>query len=271
VTRKRRPFGIDFSGARSAGQAIWIAEGRLEGRRRVRLVDCYPAMALPDSGRERAPALAALRRLIAATPDGIFGCDFPVGLPSLVLDGADWKTFIAGFGSAYAHAEAFREGCRRIAQGRELRRETDKLAKTPFCAWNLRLYRQTYHGIADIVAPLHRDGLASIVSIEPPQPDRAWIAETCPASVLKRLDLYRPYKGRAPAAHKMRRDILAALVDLGFLVAPAKPARDRLIEDRGGDALDSVIACLAAAATLRQLETPLAGLDRIEGKVFFEL
>ena len=271
MTPKRRPFGVDFSGARSAGKAIWIAEGRLVGKRRVALIDCYPAMALPDSGVERALALAALRRLIATTPDGVFGCDFPVGLPRAVLQGADWRGFIAGFGRRYEHAEAFREGCRRIANGRELRRDTDRLARTPFCAWNLRLYRQTYHGIADVLAPLHRDGQASVISVEPPLPDRAWIAETCPASVLKSLGLYRPYKGRTAAAKKMRRDLLAALVERDFLAAPTRSQRDRLVEDRGGDALDSVLACLAAASALRQRDAPINAIDRIEGKVFFEL
>jgi hypothetical protein len=271
VTSKRRPFGVDFSGAKSAGKAIWIAEGRLLGKRRVALVDCYPALALPDSGADRTLALAALRRLIATTPDGVFGCDFPVGLPRIMLQGADWRGFIAGFGRRYEHAEAFREACRRIANGRELRRDTDRLARTPFCAWNLRLYRQTYHGIADILAPLHRDGQASVISIEPPDPGRAWIAETCPASVLKFLDLYRPYKGATPSARRMRRDILAALVARDFLAAPTRSQRETLIEDRGGDALDSVLACLAAAAAVRQIATPISAIDRIEGKVFFEL
>lgn len=270
MTPKRRPFGIDFSGARLAGKAIWIAEGRLDGKNRVELVDCYPASALPRSGADRTLALAALRRLIATTPDGIFGCDFPVGLPRNVLQGADWKSFIGSF-HRHEHAEAFRETCRRITQGKEIRRETDKIAKTPFCAWNLRLYRQTYHGLADIVAPLHRERLASIISVEPPHPERAWIAETCPASVLKRLDLYRPYKGRTPATRSMRRDIIAVLNERGYLLAPSRSHQDRLIDDQGGDALDSVIACLAAAAALHQLGGPISETDRIEGKVFFEL
>lgn len=271
MTSKRRPFGVDFSGARAAGKAIWIAEGRLDGERRVALVDCYPATALPESGIERILALAALRRLIATTPDGVFGCDFPVGLPRAVLEGADWKSFIAGFGQRYEHAEAFREGCRRITNGREIRRDTDRRARTPFCAWNLRLYRQTYHGLADIVAPLHRDGQASIISVESPDPSRAWLAETCPASVLKFLGLYRPYKGPTPAARQMRRDIIAALVERDFLAAPSRSQRHRLIEDQGGDALDSVVACLAAASSLRQLDKPISEIDRIEAKVFFEL
>lgn len=271
MTPQRRPFGVDFSGARSAGKAIWIAEGRLAGKRRVALVDCYPATALPDSGADRTLALAALRNLIATTPDGVFGCDFPVGLPRTMLQGIDWHGFVANFAQHYAHADAFREGCRRIANGRELRRDTDRLARTPFCAWNLRLYRQTYHGIADIVAPLHRNGQASVISVEPPDPGRAWIAETCPASVLKSLGLYRSYKGATAPARQMRRDILAALVERDFLAPTTRSQREILIEDRGGDALDSVLACLAAAAAARQLITPISAIDRIEGRVFFEL
>ena len=69
----------------------------------------------------------------------------------------------------------------------------------------------------------------------------------------------------------MRRDIIAALVERDFLAAPSRSQRNRLIDDQGGDALDSVVACLAAAASLRQLEKPISEIDRIEAKVFFEL
>ncbi|MFZ5791962.1 MAG: DUF429 domain-containing protein [Pseudomonadota bacterium] len=267
----RRPFGIDFSGAEKAGKAIWIAEGRIGRKGAVALVDCIPALALPGSGVDRGPALAALVRLVAATRDGIFGCDFPVGLPRAVMQAPDWRRFVAGFATRHASAEDFRSDCRRLTQGREIRRDTDRRAKTPFCAWNLRLYRQTYHGLADVIAPLHRGKRAAVLPVERPHAGRAWIVETCPASVLKRLGLYRPYKGQDAGARRMRRHIIAALVERGHLLTPPKGLRDRLVDDHGGDALDAVLACLAAAAALKRLDQPVAPDERIEGKVYFKL
>jgi hypothetical protein len=44
-----------------------------------------------------------------------------------------------------------------------------------------------------------------------------------------------------------------------------------LIEDRGGDALDAVIACLAAAAAARRDHPPANEAERIEGRVYCEL
>lgn len=267
----RRPFGIDFSGAQKAGKAIWIAEGRVLRNGAVALIDCFPALALPGSGVDRSQALAALVRFIAATSDGIFGCDFPVGLPRAVTHAADWRRFIAGFARRHASAEAFRSDCRRLTKGREIRRDTDQRAKTPFCAWNLRLYRQTYHGLADVIAPLHCAKRATVLPVERPRAGRAWIVETCPASVLKRLGLYRPYKGRDAGARQMRRHIVAALVERGHLLAPPKALHDRLAQDHGGDALDAVLACLAAAAALKRLDEPATPDERIEGKVYFKL
>jgi hypothetical protein len=69
----------------------------------------------------------------------------------------------------------------------------------------------------------------------------------------------------------MRADIVAALTERRFLSKLRKAHRDRLIEDQGGDALDSVIACLAAASALHQLDCRISEIDRLEGKVFFEL
>lgn len=268
---RRRPFGIDFSGAQKAGKAIWIAEGRIGRKGIVALVDCIPALVLPGSGVDRAPALAAVVRLVAATSDGIFGCDFPVGLPRSVMQAPDWRRFIAEFGARYADADSFRAGCRRLADGCELRRDTDRRAKTPFCPWNLRLYRQTYHGLAHVIAPLHLSRRAAVLPVERPYAGRTWIAETCPASVLKHLGLYRSYKGKNERARKMRREIMDALIERGYLLPPTKALRDRLTQDHGGDALDAAIACLAAAAALKRLDEPVAPDERLEGKVYFEL
>lgn len=270
MSGRRRAIGIDFSGAAAAGKAIWIAEGRVRRDHSVELETCRPATALPDGAAARAPALAALVAFLATQRTAVVGCDFPVGLPTAVLEEADWPSFLAAFRKRHATADAFRAACRRASKGRELRRPTDIVAKTPFCAWNLRLYRQTFHGIADILAPLVAGGHATVGPMQAAVEGRAWILETCPASVLKPLGLYRPYKGKSPGCVRQRRAILEALVDLGALRAPAEPIRSSAIGNPGGDALDAILACLAAAAALRD-DSPATDAERLEGKVYFAL
>ena len=267
---RRRALGVDFSGARDAGRAIWVAEGRI-GQRGLELIDCRPAAELPGGARDRATALAALVAHLGAQSDAVIGCDFPVGLPKKLVREADWPGFLVRFAKRHGSADAFRADCRKRSNGRELRRPTDIAAKTPFCAWNLRLYRQTYHGIADLLAPLVAAGLATVGPMQAAVDGRAWILETCPASVLKKLGLYRPYKGRAAALARSRGAILEALVAHGALAKPVPKLRARLIEDRGGDALDAVIACLAAAAAARRKHPPASAAEMLEGKVYFDI
>jgi hypothetical protein len=269
MQRRRRAIGVDFSGARDAGRAIWIAEGAIR-KSGLELVDCRPAAELPNGARPRAPALAALVAYLGQQTDAVIGCDFPVGLPKILVEEADWPGFLMQFAKRHTNAEAFRADCRKRSE-HELRRPTDIEAKTPFCAWNLRLYRQTYHGIADLLAPLVAAGRATVGPMQPPAEGRAWILETCPASVLKRLGLYRSYKGRAATQVRNRRAILDALVEHGALAAPARKLRAALVADPGGDALDAVIAALAAAAAARRNHPPASAEEMLGGKVYFEL
>lgn len=266
---RRRAIGVDFSGARDAGRAIWIAEGKVF-KRGLELLACRPATELPGGARDRATALVALARHLGAQSDAVIGCDFPVGLPKKLVREADWPSFLVRFTKRYGDAEAFRADCRKRS-GRELRRPTDIEAKTPFCAWNLRLYRQTYHGIAGVLAPLVGAGLATVGPMQPPAAGRAWILETCPASVLKKLGLYRPYKGRTTALAQSRGAILDRLIEHGALAKPAPKLRARLVEDRGGDALDALIACLAAAAAARRVHPPASAEEMLGGRVYFAI
>jgi len=265
-----RVFGVDFSGAESAGDKIWIAEARIDGRR-IRVASCRPAALLPGSGRKRAQCLEALVDFIAAQRNSVVGCDFPFSLPSSMIDARDWRAFALDFADRFGTADDFLGDCRRRGIGRELRRDCDRESRVPFAAYNLRIYRQTYHGIRDFLAPLVRDRRAVVLPMERPQGALPWVIETCPASTLKHADLYPPYKGRGDDARAARVAILHGLVRRKLL-APLPPALRRLsIENAGGDALDSIIA---AAATARAY---LAGtfalgcsaMERLEGRVYF--
>ena len=262
----RRIFGLDFSGATDAGRRAWLAEGRPTPAG-LEILSCQPIAELPGGAIERTRALAALRVFIAATPDGIFGCDFPFSLPRAHIETASWTDFIGDF--FHADALAFYTHCRRISGGREPKRATDRESKTPWCAFNIRLYRQSYHGMAELLRPLVIGREALVLPMQAPARGRPWLIETCPASALKHLGWRGSYKG---AGFKdARRQILRRLSATQLLARLPRSLQERVVEDMGGDALDSIIAALATARVLSDIDAGDNGGDELEGRVYFRL
>lgn len=266
---------MDFSGAAAAGKAIWIAEGRA-ARGLLAIEVCRPALDLPGGGTTRALALPALVRHLGSLGPAIVGCDFPFSLPAVLpgafVDGAGWRGFLAGFPDRFRSAEAFRDAARAAASGRELKRLCDVESKVPFCAWNIRLYRQTWHGIAGLLHPLVLDGDALVLPMDEARPDRMWLAEICPASFLKRIKLYESYKGRAAGHRAMREAMLRRLVADKLLAAPPPQIERTLLDDPGGDALDAVIAAVITWRNYRDGifdEKPRSTTEALEGRVYF--
>jgi hypothetical protein len=258
-----RVYGVDFSGARDAGNRIWIASGLVE-KDTLRIEACYRARELPGSARDRGRCLEALRCFMAEEKGAAFGFDFPFGLPRELVAQDSWQGFVLSFPEFYASPEALRRFCREAAGGRELKRGTDQESNTPFSPYNLHLYRQTYYGIRDVLHPLVRDRLACVLPMQPARPGRPWVLEICPASTLKREGLYRyrPYKGGAGAPRTNRAIILDRLQAVAPLSIPQQAVRSAILEDRGGDALDSVVAALAVLRALRG-----SSLRTVEGSV----
>ena len=265
---RRRVIGVDFSGARQAGDHIWIATGTQTGGR-LSLESCRPARELPGGGRDRQSALAALRTFLASERRAAAGLDFPFSLPAPLIQETRWEDFLRAFPGRYADAETLRAACRVAAEGRELKRRTDRAAKVPFSAYNLRLYRQTHAGIAELLLPLVESDAARVVPMQAPASGKALLAEICPASLLKRLDVYRSYKGRGGTLRDVRRALLKTLKDNGLVNEPDKSLAQRAIEDPGGDALDAVLAAVAAANLPRLRHAARDPVERIEGRVYF--
>jgi hypothetical protein len=264
--KPNRVYGVDFSGAKDAGRKIWIAGGVVDGDT-LGFDRCQRAATLPGSGQHRERALPALCRFIVQQNPCIVGLDFPFGLPRELVTHAEWETFALTFGDDHRDADAFKSACWQAAGGKELRRKTDIDANTPFSPYNLRIYRQTYHGIRDVLTPLVRPGLARVLPMQPPDPDAIWLLEICPASTLKQMKLYRPYKGANLA--KERDAILRGLEERIAIVIPGW-VRNDVLNDNEGDALDSIVA---AVATFRALCSLLNGANEessspVEGFVY---
>jgi hypothetical protein len=245
----RQIYGVDFSGAARAGKKIWITHSLVEGRK-LRIEKCFQAEHLPGSGQERGRCLAALRDFVRQEQAGIFGFDFPFGLPYSLVSEKTWEDFVLSFPHAYNSPEQFRDTSRRLAGGRELKRVTDHDARTPFSPYNLRLYRQTYFGIRDLLTPLVKERQACVLPMQPARPDRAWLLEICPASTLKQEGLKQSYKGRSTHHYEARARILDAIEKATPLQVPGS-LRSLILEESEGDALDSVMAAVAAFRTVR--------------------
>ena len=81
-------YGVDFSGARRAGDSTYLAEATADGDGlRVESVAAVPARLGTDAARES--VLPALRSFVAeAGPRAAFGLDFSFGFPAFLLDAA---------------------------------------------------------------------------------------------------------------------------------------------------------------------------------------
>jgi hypothetical protein len=266
----RQIYGIDFSGAADAGKKIWITKGVVEGEA-LRIEACYQGADLPGSGVERDRCLAALQAFIAKETGSAFGLDFPFGLPRELVKTDTWEDFVLSFPEQYPRPEAFRETCRADTGGSELKRLTDRESHTPFSPYNIRLYRQTYYGLRDVIAPLVRDKSACVLPMQTPAPDKPWVVEICPASTLKREYLYWPYKGKSREHREGRERILESIEQTTPLLTVPETLRPVVLDDPGGDALDSVVAAVAVCRALREPGGPNAvkdGAYGLEGYVY---
>lgn len=271
---QRRIYGVDFSGSKTACKKIWVSEGTVDNGI-LDISACYPVSEIvPGRSKDRDSCLLAIRALINNSRGGIFGMDFPFSLPSQLLCHSgpypDWKSFIFHFPERYPSAEYFRDHMRLLAPGKELKRLTDVEVKAPFCVYNLRLYRQTYFGIRDVIHPLVADDSARILPMQEPASDKPWLIEICPASTLKKEGLYIPYKGKSSRESESRKYILEEMLDRGIRLSP--DVRDSILKNTDGDALDSLIAAFAtskAAARLDVLRESLPQIYLTEGYTFF--
>ena len=138
--------------------------------------------------------------------------------------------------------------------------------------YNLRLYKQTYYGISRLLAPLVEEDRVRVLPMQAPEPDKPWVLEICPASTLKRLDLYKTYKKNTEEQKEARSHILSELELRGQLKFTDESVRNKVLSDSGGDALDSVIA---AFTTFKVVQNPESIIPQkqsdymLEGYVYF--
>ena len=253
-------YGVDFSGAKRAGRNTWVARLESAGARRRRPPYRLTELACLEKlcgTAERAPALAHLAGLIAASDGALWALDFPFGLPIEVMEpGSHWPAqldFLRAWGE-----DAYGAGveCLRRAQAlggpNHIRRLTDTEALAPFDCYHYRIIYQTFYGMRDVLGPLARVRRTAILPFHYRRlpTARRVLVEACPSSTLKRLGLphnnYKQPEG-GPLTRKRMRTRRAILDGLAQHVAIADTRRRVIMRNGGGDALDAVIAAIGAA------------------------
>jgi len=270
-------YGVDFSGARLAGHATWVAH-------------LVPAGDAPDAGRpgtaggpgselpawelvaldplarlagtaERAPALAHLTALVRASDRALWAFDFPFGLPLEVLPPrSGWRAhgrLVREFeGDDYGLGLECVRRARALGGPMHVRRLTDRRARAPFDPYHYRIIYQTFYGLRDVAGPLAAEPGTALLPFQYGRAPaaRRVLVETCPASTLKRLELpHQRYKQPAggPLTAVRRRTRRRILDGLARWVRVGDAHRRRIMRDPGGDALDAVVAALGGAQAVR--------------------
>lgn len=203
----------------------------------------------------------------------IVGVDSPPSIAKQFIAEKDWVTWVAKFSRSYPTPAAFRKATSLLRTGPskksrvEPKRVTDVRHKTPLAPQNLRMYKQTWWAITGVYFPLAQNGFCVAPCMPIAKSQKHLLMESCPASLLKRLDLYsKPYKGK-DVKHRQRRRFIMKSLRKGIPVGGRSKSTlrvdfgdrtltQKLLTDAGADSLDAVLAAVGAACSVRRSTFP---------------
>lgn len=254
-------LGVDFSGAALAGRKIWVSRATVQSGA-LHFAELKRGADLPDSGEEKDKVFPALVQWIASFEGALCGLDFPFALSAESV-GDNWRLWLQKEVVICADADAFR------AAFSDVRRRCDMQAKTPLSPLNKRLYRQTFHGLRDVIWPLLQRG-ALALPFDAVNKGALCLLEICPASLLKRENLYLSYKGQSAAQKANRALIWDEMQKRSSFQAPSA-FRETATDDYEGDALDAALAALCTHRALQSgaLQARYSEIEKREGRVYF--
>ncbi|MDX6751065.1 DUF429 domain-containing protein [Geminicoccaceae bacterium 1502E] len=235
-------FGIDWSGARQAGNKIWRATLDPE-RRHILTVE------RPWAGMAPAAAVDGVARWIGGLEQGWIGFDSPFGLQRddiVRLAGStqrDPRTWGRSLLAAYPEGRGFIEACAAAGIIGRHRRFTDVTCRSPFAPTLLQMIRQT-HAMLAVLARLGGEG-PRLLPWDAARTHPVNVVEVCPAVLLRTLGLSNHgYKLRPGSAERRAELFDLVLEGLGWQAAPG--IRTLAVKDREGDVLDAILGGLAA-------------------------
>jgi hypothetical protein len=235
-------IGVDLATGRSMAGNTWIARlsQGAEGQWQVAELSSLKTY-LTQKGLSTNPTLK-LFELLLQHPNALIGIDASFGIPQSLMTQSTWEAWVQDFARLYPDADAFRQACQEASPpNKELKRQTDIEAKTPFSPYNLRHYRQTFTVVHDVLRPFLMAQKGSILPMQAPVPQKPWLVESCPASVLKTVMSKVPvYKGKTADCEKARQAIVEHLQG-EFPFQISVEFQETILSQSGGDALDSLL------------------------------
>jgi len=249
--------GVDWSGARDAWSKIWGATLTFDADAKPTLV----ALVRPLAADATDPT--KLVDWVHAQSFDVAGFDFCFGVATEQLARLD-RAIGSRFSSApevrpneigallTSRSKAMDADAFRSASAPEGHRVTDERMQSPFRPTNLRMYRQTYWGLR-LLGSLQSERYA-FVPWDVPSPGKPVVVEVLPRNVVRWLvPDAASYKAEnvvdRPACLSTRMEILRDVKEATRLRFDEKQSR-AIADDHEGDALDAVLAALAAAHAL---------------------
>lgn len=224
--------GVDYSGAKGGGgpkiaMATRDPSGRLSLRRGATRQDLLQAIRGEDSPGDR----------------HLWRIDAPLSLPESVLEAhgieLDWLS-MARWMANFPDAREWRRALRAVDR-KERKRTCDRAARAPLAPMNLRVFKQTWTAVCEVLLPLAEEGMhiAPVFCSDSP----SIITEACPASVLHRIgESARGYKGTDPAQALRRRELCDVLRGHGLELTDSMCTQAE--RDGQGDVLDALLLLL---------------------------
>lgn len=228
--------GIDFSGAREPLDNLWAAVGEERGSK-LHVVSLQPLAFRADA----AELIVSPR----GEGRGLWGCDFPFGLPRAASVIAGCRTWIECI--QWLAERDLKEVTETLSATRKLRRTCDEtIAAMP--PLDLRVAAQTVCG-ARFLFELTRDHAAAVLPQAPRGNAPATLIEVYPSGTAKDIGIKggrRPKRAGEAAARA------AALRQYVSFDHPSMESTAATLED----ARDAVLACLTAYLVRDDLDQP---------------
>jgi hypothetical protein len=263
----KKVVGIDFSGAKDAGNHIWMSTGTKSGGH-LRIDHCVKAKHYFGCQSSKNKIYDELVNWIDSSQNITIGIDFPFSVPetvaNVVFNANTWKEMANNNIWMNIPPKTFRDQCKNVDSSQL--RDTDAMNRAD-CPYSIRVYKQTYNGIKNVLRPLLQQNI-SIAPIINTSRD-VTILETYPAATLAReKDLFASQYKNGKSALSRREHNIRVLSQRSELDISGI-SYNKVINNESGDALDSIVASLA---TYRATNTSSlfnhGKKPSIEGKIF---
>lgn len=231
-----RILGVDFSGAKDYVKRIWLTELGLHEHG----FEYKWSKPLANLGTE-----ANYSNLVnyISNFQGSIGIDAPLSIPG--LSRADYSSWMNDFMHAMPSAETFRSALKEKWNGKELKRTVEKEVGAPFSVVNLRFYRQADAMFRYVIPDVILRKCTNLSPFFGSESALNTLYEVCPSAFLKANygKLFSPYKGNGAVEAENRKGLLLNLMD-SYQLKLNKEQQIAFIQNKGGDAIDSLISAL---------------------------